>query len=66
MLKITECDLLAGGYTTRAIYPKHPCPKCRGNRPEVVGAQCYRDGRIFGEYRCRYCGEYYGERIVFR
>ena len=58
---ITAHEALAGGYDTRVLRPDKPCPKCRGNKPLTIGAQCYPSGQVFGEYRCGYCGEIYGE-----
>jgi len=63
---ITAADFLAGGYDTRIVRPRTPCPRCRATRPEVIGAQCYRDGHIWGEFRCGQCGEIYGQPMPWR
>ena len=58
--RITAAELLGAGYDTRVLVPHRPCPKCSGNKPSVIGAQCLPNGHIFGEYQCGYCGEIYG------
>ena len=57
---ITVTDILGEGYDTRVIVPRGPCPKCKAKKIEVVGAQCNRYGKIYGSFRCDYCGASFG------